>query len=67
MTELRWRSARPKIALHPSALALLAGSRQDGSQFRSTRDDIVRAYRQFLDVSGHGYSGIGLAMPFVGP
>jgi hypothetical protein len=67
IAELRWRGARPEIPLHPGVLGLLAGSDRSQREFRTARDEIVRSYSRFLDVSGRGYSGIGLAMPFLAP
>jgi hypothetical protein len=67
MSELWWRSSRPKIPLHASVLALLTGSSAEHDEFRATRDEIVRSYRGFLDVNGRDYSGIGLAMPYLQP
>lgn len=64
--ELAWRLARPRIALHPAALALLAGrGGEEERGFRSTRDELVRAHRDFIAEAGGSYSGIGLASPFL--
>jgi hypothetical protein len=63
--ELRWRGMHPRIPLHPGALALLAGTSPQHREFRAARDEIVGSYRRFLDTHGDGYSGIGLAIPFL--
>jgi hypothetical protein len=65
--ELAWRAARPRIALHPGILALLAGKGSlERERFRETRDQLVRAHDQFLTLHGRGYSGIGFASAFMG-
>jgi hypothetical protein len=66
LAEFAWRAARPRIALHPNVLDLLAG--RDGpevEQFRSSRDGIVRGYRDWIRASGPGYAELGLAAPFL--
>jgi hypothetical protein len=66
-TELLWRTARPRIALHPGVLSLLAGTgTEEQRAFRSTRNALVQSYRDFLAEYGRDYSGIGLASPFLG-
>jgi hypothetical protein len=66
LSELRWRSLRRTVPLHPAVLALLVGRSPKHGEFRATRDEFVVSYRRFLEGNGRGYSGIGLAMPFLG-
>jgi hypothetical protein len=66
ISELWWRSTRPRIPLHPAVLGVLAGRNREHAEFRATRDQIVRSYRRFLETNRRGYSGVGLAMPFLG-
>jgi hypothetical protein len=67
LAEIAWRTARPRIAVHPVVLALLAGTgdRRDVADFRSSRDELVRGYRNWLAKGGRGYSEIGLASAFL--
>jgi hypothetical protein len=65
MAELRWRGMRPRIPLHDGVLTLLTGASPKQSEFRAVRDEIVDVYRRFLETNGNGYSGIGLAIPFL--
>jgi hypothetical protein len=66
LAELRWRAARPRIALHPGIVGLLAGAGDhEQRRFRSSRDQLVGAYRDFLADHGRGYAGIGFAAPFL--
>jgi hypothetical protein len=65
LAELRWRAARPRIALHPGVLSLLEGRGDDVARFRSARDELVRGYRDFVSENRAGYSPIGFASPFL--
>jgi hypothetical protein len=67
VAELRWRAAHPRVPLHPGLVELLAGAGDtEQGQFRSSRDQLVRGYRDFLAEHGRGYAGIGFATPFLG-
>lgn len=66
LAEVAWRAARPRIALHPSVLDLLAGrGGRDVEDFRSSRDGLVRGYQDWLRTNGPGFAEIGLASPFL--
>jgi hypothetical protein len=65
VAELRWRIARPKLALPAPVFSLLTGGHPQDGDFRRTRDELVRDYRVFLDEAGSGYAEIGLASPFL--
>jgi hypothetical protein len=66
IAEVRWRAARPRVGLHPNVIALLTGAdgRQEISEFRSARRELVRGYHEFLAEAGGGYAEIGLASAF---
>jgi hypothetical protein len=64
--EFAWRAARPCVSLHAGVLDLIAGSGpEDVEEFRSSRDELVRRYRDWLRTHGPGYAEIGLASPFL--
>jgi hypothetical protein len=66
LAEIAWRAARPRVALHPNVLDLLAGNGgREVRDFRSSRDELVRGYRDWLATNGPGYAEIGLASPFL--
>jgi hypothetical protein len=64
--EFAWRASRPRVSLHAGVLGLIAGSGpEDVEEFRSSRDELVRGYREWLRTHGPGYAEIGLASPFL--
>ena len=64
--ELAWRAARPRVEIHPNVLDLLAGrGEREAEDFRASRDELVREYRDWLRTHGPGYAEIGLASPFL--
>jgi hypothetical protein len=64
--ELVWRAARPRVEIHPGVLDLIAGrGGREVEDFRSSRDKLVRGYRDWLRTQGPGYAEIGLASAFL--
>jgi hypothetical protein len=64
--EFAWRASRPRVSLHPGVLGLIAGNGpEDVEKFRSSRNELVRGYRDWLRTHGRGYAELGLASPFL--
>lgn len=66
--EFAWRTARPHVEIHQNVLDLLVGrGEREVEDLRSSRDDLVRRYRDWLRTHAPGYAEIGLASAFLPP